>query len=113
MSDDAVTGRRGGDLGPLLEGEVDAGFFAAAAALHAGQVSKPVESPFGLHLIKALEEPSSVSPSFEEARGALAAQARREAQAKLLERLRRDIGVKVNRELAAPPRAAAGAREQR
>jgi peptidyl-prolyl cis-trans isomerase C len=107
MSDDPLTGAKGGDLGPLLEGEVDAGFFAAAASLKKGEVSRPVETPFGFHLIKALEELSTVTPSFEEARGRLAAEARREAQTKLLERLKGDIGVRLHREraLAAAPGA--------
>lgn len=110
MSDDPLTGKRGGDLGPLLEGEVDAGFFAAAVALKKGEVSKPVESPFGFHLIKALEEPSTLTPSFEEAKGKLAAEARREAQAKLLERLKGDIGVTLHRERAVAAAPGAGKR---
>jgi len=100
MSDDPATGQKGGELEPLHEGEVDAAFFAAAAGLKAGEVSKPTESPFGFHLIKALEEPRQVTPTFEEARGRLAAEARNEAQVRLLERLRAEVGVKLRRERA-------------
>lgn len=111
MSDDPVTGQKGGDLGPLLEGEVHAGFFEAVAALKAGELSKPFESPFGFHLAKALEDVRTVTPSFEEARGRLAAEARREAQTKLLERLRADIGVELHRERAVAAVSAAATKQ--
>jgi len=95
MSEDPVTGARGGDLGRLREGQVDAGFFATAGALKRGEVSKPFESPFGFHVVKALEDPQTVTPPFEEVRGILAAQARSEAEASLLAGLRRSTSVKV------------------
>ncbi|ABS26528.1 peptidylprolyl isomerase [Anaeromyxobacter sp. Fw109-5] len=95
MSEDPVTGAKGGDLGPLLEGEVDQGFFEAAAALTAGEFSKPIETPYGFHVVKALERVETVTPSFDDVRSALAAEARRETQVKLLERLREDVSVRV------------------
>lgn len=106
-SDDPVSAARGGDLGPLLEGEVDAAFFDAAAALAPGEVSKPVETPFGFHVVKALAPADVVTPAFDEVRGLLAAEARKEAQAALLARLREDIGVEIHAERvpdAAAPR---------
>jgi peptidyl-prolyl cis-trans isomerase C len=45
-------------------------------------------------VVKALEAPRKVVPSFEESRGKLVAEARQEAQQKLLERLRQDISVR-------------------
>lgn len=42
----------GGDLGPLPEGRMPAPFEAAALALAPGQVSDPVRSPHGWHLIR-------------------------------------------------------------
>ncbi len=94
-SEDQVSGQKGGDLGPLLEGQVDPTFFAAAAALHKGELSKPFETPLGFHVVKALDEPQVVTPSFEEARGRLAADARTQAQTKLLERLRQQVKVRI------------------
>lgn len=98
MSEDPVTAPRGGDLGPLLEGEVDPAFFEAAAALEKGKVSKPVESAFGLHIVKALEDPGKVTPRFEEVKGLVAAEARREAEQRALTDARRDIPVMVHRD---------------
>lgn len=81
------------ELGVLREGQVHPTFFSAAATLKQNEFSQPVETPFGLHIIQALEAPETVVPSFEEVRGQLAAEARREAEAKLLATLRERIRV--------------------
>jgi peptidyl-prolyl cis-trans isomerase C len=93
-SEDAATGARGGDLGPLREGQVDPRFFAAVAELRVGAVSQPFETAYGLHVARALEAPQTVVPAFEEVRGQLAAQARHEAAEALMKQLREDISVK-------------------
>jgi len=94
MSEDATTATRGGDLGTVREGTVDPAFFQAALALKRGEYSKPFQSATGLHVVKALEAPRTVAPSFEEVKGKLVVEARREAESKLLEDLRKNIGVK-------------------
>lgn len=53
-SDDA-TAAKGGDLGWVSPGETVPEFERAMDALQPGQVSDPVRSPFGFHLIKVLE----------------------------------------------------------
>lgn len=102
LSEDSASAPRGGDLGPILEGEVDAAFFQAAAALKPGETSAAIESPFGFHLLKALAPVREEVPTFEQARAKLAAAARREAEAALLEQLRKDIDVEVHGERAKP-----------
>lgn len=94
VSEDTVSAPQGGDLGVVKEGGVDATFFAQAVELAAGAWSKPFVTPFGWHVVKALEAPKTAVPPFEEARGKLEAEARQEAQAKLLERLRQEISVR-------------------
>ncbi len=94
-SEDAVTASRGGDLGPLLEGQVDQTFFEVAVALKKGEYSRPFETSFGVHIVRALEDPEVVVPRFEEVRGKLAAEARLEAQRKVLEQLRATVKVKT------------------
>jgi parvulin-like peptidyl-prolyl isomerase len=107
LSQDPGTAARGGDLGPLLEGQVDSGFFEVVAKLRAGEMTKPFESPYGVHLVKALEDVQVVTPKFEEVRGRLAAEARAEAEAQLLANLRSEVGLTLHPERL-PGRARAG-----
>jgi peptidyl-prolyl cis-trans isomerase SurA len=46
---------KGGDLGWLYPGDTVPEFERAMAALQPGQVSDPIESPFGFHLIQVIE----------------------------------------------------------
>jgi peptidyl-prolyl cis-trans isomerase D len=55
-SQDTVSGAQGGDLGRGAKGRFVEAFDKAAFALTPGQVSEPVETQFGLHLIKVDEK---------------------------------------------------------
>lgn len=90
-SDDPVTAAKGGDLGPIQSGAIDAAFFAAARELPAGAFSKPFETPYGLHIIQTVRVPRTIRPKFEAIRGRLSAQQRRRSEAALMSRLNRQI----------------------
>ena len=49
------TSRAGGDLGWITQGDTDPDFEKAAFQLASGEVSAPVRTSFGLHLIKVVE----------------------------------------------------------
>lgn len=61
VSDDKLTASKGGDLGLFNVGVMEKAFEGVASSLQLGEVSKPVKSAFGYHLIKVTElEPASV-----------------------------------------------------
>jgi peptidyl-prolyl cis-trans isomerase SurA len=54
-SDDPGSARSGGDLGVFTRGQMDPGFEAAAFAQRIGELSQPVRSAVGWHIIEVLE----------------------------------------------------------
>ncbi|MBF0110242.1 MAG: peptidylprolyl isomerase [Magnetococcales bacterium] len=66
VSEDANSARDGGHLGWFERGAMVEAFDKATGALKKGEVSAPVRTPFGWHLIK-LEDRESLSPSSFEA----------------------------------------------
>lgn len=68
---DTVSAREGGDLGFAGRGVYDDAFEAALFALEEGEISDPVETGFGLHLIRLDDVRRSDVPSFDELRAEL------------------------------------------
>ena len=63
LSDDKLTAKTGGDLGLFTVGVMEAAFEEAATKLNLGEVSEPIKSSFGYHLIKVTElVPETVKP---------------------------------------------------
>ncbi len=71
-SDDKESGGKGGDLGFVDKEGMDPNFTKAAFALGQGEVSQPVKTPFGYHLIKVTELVPATTKKFEEVRAELA-----------------------------------------
>jgi len=68
QSEDTVSAAKGGDLGVLAQGTIDPALEKAAKALGKGQVSDPVRTPFGYHLIQTTELEPGSTKSFEQAK---------------------------------------------
>jgi len=103
ISDDPTAGQNGGQLGWFSEKEMDAGFSKAAFALaKAGDLSEPVQSQFGWHLIRLDgKRPPSVK-TYEEARDQIMAELRKryieEKREAAIGGIRRDPATTVNRD---------------
>ena len=73
LSDDERSKKTGGDLGWFTAAHVPADFMAAVTALKSGEMSHPVHTHLGWHVIKVLEKKGGRVPTFEEVRGEVAA----------------------------------------
>ena len=62
------SGAQGGDLGFFKKGDMVPAFEQTAFALQAGEISEPVKTQFGWHVIKVEERRSGQGPSFEDRR---------------------------------------------
>jgi parvulin-like peptidyl-prolyl isomerase len=83
-SDDVSSGIKGGDLGLIGRGQVVPSFEEAAFKLKAGELSDPVKSQFGFHLIQVQERQVK---TFEELKAELDAKVRPELAKKEVDEL--------------------------
>lgn len=93
LSVDAPSAARGGELQTLTEGSVDALFFEAGWKLKQGETSDVVVTSWGRHILRALEDPVTEVPSFEEAKPALTAQLTDKAVRELEARAEKTVSV--------------------
>jgi hypothetical protein len=72
LSTDTGSGVSGGDLGWFGKGQMVAPFEEAAFSLEAGEISEPVQSDFGWHIIQVIDRASlpATASEFEQARQA-------------------------------------------
>lgn len=81
------SGPNGGDLGWFGVGMMVPEFEAAVIALEVGQISEPVQTQFGWHVIILNDKRQKTAPTLQQVRDELAAQIQQEAIAKALEDL--------------------------
>ncbi|UTS82311.1 peptidylprolyl isomerase [Phaeobacter piscinae] len=73
------SGPNGGELGWFGKGRMVPEFEEAVLVMGAGDVSAPVQTQFGWHVIKLNDRRTSAAPTFDEVREELAAQMRQDA----------------------------------
>jgi peptidyl-prolyl cis-trans isomerase C len=93
MSKDPGSKTDGGDLGFFTKDRMVEPFAEAAFKLEPGQISDPVKSQFGWHVIKVEEKRTKPAPSFEETKDQVEAYLGRKAQQDLIMSLRKDAKV--------------------
>lgn len=94
LSEDKVSGRKGGDLGWIREGGIDPKFSQVAFKLEVGKVSEPFETPFGFHVIKVLEAPKVIEKPLRVVSGDIRHMLRAKAKKAELERLKGVVDIK-------------------
>lgn len=78
FSADSGTAKQGGDLGFVEKDSFDPDFERALFALQEGEVSEPVRTEFGVHLVKLTDLQSPEVPSLEDMRPVLEAELKSE-----------------------------------
>ncbi len=99
-------GSQGGDLGWFTKDKMVPEFAAAAFKMEAGQISDPVKSEFGWHVIKVEGKREKSFPPFEQVRDQVARYVAQKAQSDDITKLRDQA--KIDR-MTPPPAAPAGA----
>jgi peptidyl-prolyl cis-trans isomerase C len=95
-SQDKATAAMGGDLGWIRQEAMGRQFSDAAFKLPAGEISEPVETPFGYHLITVLEPPRSVQKPLSAVAGRIRHTLKTESRERELERLLASVKVRNN-----------------
>ena len=99
------TGPKGGDLGFFTKGRMAPEFEKVAFAMKTGEISKPVLTQFGYHIIKVYERKEAGQKSFEEVKDSIAklleSRSKRKRKAEMLRELKKKATI-VNK-LKLPP----------
>lgn len=93
-SEDKMSAKKGGDLGWIIEGAIDPLFSKTSFALKKGEVSDPIKTSFGYHIIKCLDEAKVELKPFDKARGTIRYELRQKAKQAEMTRLNSLIEIK-------------------
>ncbi|MFY0639801.1 MAG: peptidylprolyl isomerase [Bermanella sp.] len=94
-SDDTLSAKKGGDMGWIIQGSIDPVFSKTAFELTQDQISEPIRTAFGFHIIKLLEAPKTVKLEFNAVKGEIRHTLKAAAKQTELERLKSDVNVEV------------------
>lgn len=92
-SKDAGTKVKGGDLGFFSKEQMVPEFGEAAFKLKKGELSEPLKTQFGWHIIRVDDRRKKTPPTFEEIKDQLESFVQRRAQAELVEKLRTEAKI--------------------
>ena len=94
-SEDEGTKEAGGDLGPIAPGQMVPEFEGAAFALEQDEISDPVTSMFGVHVIKATEKSGGTTQSLDQVRDTIVDVLKQESAAVRADALAQAIAAEI------------------
>jgi peptidyl-prolyl cis-trans isomerase C len=99
---DTGTAKNGGDLGYFSSGQLVPEFEEAAARLKVGEISQPVKTKFGYHIIEVIDKKMGKPVEFERVKNLifqrLSAEKQKEAFDAYIEKLKKSYTVEINKD---------------
>ena len=109
VTEDPSGKANGGDLGYFTKEQMVPEFSDTAFKLEKGQISEPVKTQFGWHVIKVEDKRAKALPTFDQVKPQIEQYVTRKAQAELVTKLRAEAKIEKMYTVA-PPAARRSAR---
>ncbi len=103
LTEDPAGKQDGGDLGYFTKDQMVPEFSEVAFKLDKGQISEPVKTQFGWHVLKVEDKRKREAPSFDKVKDQLETYVVRKAQVELVTKLRADAKIERLDKPAQPP----------
>lgn len=93
LSEDPLTAKKGGEIGWLQAGQIDNAIFEKAISMKKGEVSEPIKTGKGYHIIMLLEDPAVEQRPSKEVKGEIQYRLRYQAKQAEMKRLLSEISI--------------------